>query len=158
MVIGTAGARLNPLRSGSGMPSVFTRIIQGELPGVFVWRDEDCVAFLSIEPMQPGHTLVVPRLEVDHWIDLEPELLRHVFGVAQVIGRAQQRAFSPLRVGVMVVGVDVPHVHVHVTPINGAGDLSFAKADRNPAPAALDAAAARIREVLVELGEVGVSE
>ena len=74
------------------MPSIFTRIIEGELPGTFVWRDPECVAFLSINPMHPGHTLVVPRVEVDHWIDLEPTLAGHLFQVAQTIGRAQQAA------------------------------------------------------------------
>ena len=63
------------------MPSVFTRIIEGELPARFVWKDDRCVAFLSHRPLRPGHTLVVPRLEIDHWVDLEPELLGHLMGV-----------------------------------------------------------------------------
>ena len=71
------------------MPSLFTRIIDGEIPGRFVWKDDHCVAFLTIEPMRPGHTLVVPRKEVDHWIDLDSELSAHIFEVARVIGRAQ---------------------------------------------------------------------
>ena len=88
------------------MPSVFTRIIDGELPGRFVWRDDDVVAFLSIEPMRPGHTLVVPREEVDHWVDMDPELAGRLFGTAHVLGQAINRAFEPRRVGVMVVGDD----------------------------------------------------
>ena len=74
------------------MPTLFTRIIDGEIPGVFVWRDPECVAFLSINPMHPGHTLVVPRAEVDHWIDLDPDLAAHLFQVAQTIGKAQMAA------------------------------------------------------------------
>jgi len=99
------------------MPSIFTRIIDGEIPGRFVWRDDRAVAFLSIEPMRPGHVLVVPRTEVDHWIDLEPELAAHLFTVAQQIGRAQQAEWNPRRVGVLIVGDEVPHVHIHVVPI-----------------------------------------
>src|SRR3954447_15916869 len=114
------------------MATLFTRIIEGEIPGVFVWRDDECVVFLSINPMHTGHTLVVPRAEVDHWIDLEPALAARVFEVARVIGRAQQAAFSPRRVGVMLVGDEVPHTHVHVVPIDSASELSFAHADPSP--------------------------
>src|SRR5438552_4120623 len=134
------------------MPSIFTRIIDGEIPGRFVWRDDRAVAFLSIEPMRPGHVLVVPRAEVDHWIDLEPELAAHLFTVAQQIGRAQQAEWNPRRVGVMIVGDEVPHVHLHVVPINAASELSFATIDRSPAADDLDDAAGRIRARLRELG------
>ena len=98
------------------MPTIFTRIISGELPGRFVWRDDVCVAFLSINPLRPGHTLVVTRAEVDHWLDLEPEVNAHLTGVAREIGRAQQRAFHPERVGLMIAGLEVPHVHLHLVP------------------------------------------
>lgn len=134
------------------MPSIFTKIIDGEVPGTFVWRDDRCVAILSIAPMKPGHTLVVPREEVDHWINLEPALARHLFTVAQTIGRAQDRAFSPRRVGVMIVGDEVPHVHLHVVPIDSAGELSFAHADSGATPEDLEAAARRLRASLRELG------
>jgi histidine triad (HIT) family protein len=134
------------------MPSIFTRIIEGELPGVFVWKDPQCVAFLSINPMHPGHTLVVPRAEVDHWIDLDPDLAAHLFQVAQQIGRAQRLEWNPLRVGALIVGEEVPHVHIHVVPINSVSELSFAGVDRSPAPEALDDAAERLRVRLRELG------
>jgi histidine triad (HIT) family protein len=130
------------------MPTVFTRIIDGELPARFVWRDERCVAFLSIAPLKPGHTLVVPRREVDHWIDLDPAENEHLVRVAQAIGRAQQRAFSPVRIGMMIAGLEVPHVHLHVLPIDGVHDMDFANADAHPDPAALDAAAQAIRAEL----------
>jgi histidine triad (HIT) family protein len=126
------------------VPSVFTRIIDGELPGRFVWRDDRCVAFLSIAPLRTGHTLVVPRQEVDHWLDLEPAVMSHLVAVAQHIGRAQQDAFSPARVGLMIAGLEVPHVHVHVVPIDGVHDLDFANADPDAPAAALDDAAAAI--------------
>jgi histidine triad (HIT) family protein len=140
------------------MPSIFTRIIEGELPGRFVWRDAQAVAFLSINPMKPGHTLVVPREEVDHWIDLDPALAGHLFRVAQWVGRAQDAEWRPRRVGVMIVGDEVPHVHLHVVPIDAAGELSFARADPSPAPDALDDAAGRLRARLRELGAPGVSD
>jgi histidine triad (HIT) family protein len=140
------------------MPTIFTRIIDGKIPGTFVWRDPVCVAFLSIAPMTPGHTLVVPRAEVDHWIDLDPDVAEHCFRVAQTIGRAQRDAFGPRRIGMMIVGEEVPHTHLHVVPIDEVSELSFAHADPNPAPGALDAAAARIRAALQALGAEGVSE
>jgi histidine triad (HIT) family protein len=138
--------------------SIFTKIIDGEIPGVFVWRDAQCVGFLSIAPMMPGHTLVVPRQEVDHWIDLEPVLARHLFTVAQTIGKAQDQAFRPRRIGVMIVGDEVPHTHLHVVPINSAGELSFAHADSNPAEGSLEAAAEKIRAALRDLGAEDVAE
>jgi histidine triad (HIT) family protein len=140
------------------MPSIFTKIIAGEIPGTFVWRDPECVAFLSIAPMMPGHTLVVPRTEIDHWIDLEPDLAQHLFSVAQAIGKAQDAAFSPRRIGVMIVGDEVPHVHIHVVPINSAGELSFAHADASPAEGELDDAAARLRAALREHGATHVAD
>ena len=127
------------------MPSIFSRIIAGELPGRFVWKDDQAVAFLSIAPMMPGHTLVVPRDEVDHWVDLDPALAAHLFTVAQQIGKAQNEEWHPARVGVLIVGEEVPHAHIHVVPINTPNELSFAHVDANADPAALDDAANRIR-------------
>jgi len=140
------------------VPSIFTKIIDGEIPGVFVWRDPQCVAILSIAPMNPGHTLVVPRREVDHCIDLEPVLARHLFTVAQTIGKAQEQAFHPRRIGVMIVGDEVPHAHIHVVPINSAGELSFAHADHNPPEGSLDSAAEQIRAALRDLGAEHVAD
>jgi histidine triad (HIT) family protein len=138
------------------VPSIFSRIIAGEIPGTFVWRDDRAVAFMSIAPMMPGHALVVPREEVDHWIDLEPALAAHLFEVAQQIGRAQDREWKPRRIGMLIVGEEVPHTHLHVVPINSPDELSFAGA--HPASAdALDAAATRIRARLRELGRSEVS-
>ena len=140
------------------MPSIFTRIISGELPGTFVWKDERAVAFMSIAPMMPGHTLVVPRDEVDHWIDLEPELAAHLFSVARQIGLAQDLEWKPRRVGLLIVGEEVPHTHLHVVPINHPEELTFAHADPSPDRDALADAAARIRARLRELGCPEVSD
>jgi len=134
------------------MPSVFTRIIAGELPGRFVWKDEACVAFLSANPLAPGHVLVVPRQEVDHWIDLPAPLLAQLMSAAQSIARALQAEFQPLKVGIAVVGLEVRHVHVHLVPLNAIADLDFSRADKHPAPAALDEACRRTRAALKRLG------
>ncbi|HMG41119.1 MAG TPA: HIT family protein [Acidimicrobiales bacterium] len=134
------------------MPTLFTRIIDGEIPGRFVWKDEAAVGFLTIAPITPGHVLVVPREEVDHWLDLSPDLAAHLMQVAQVVGQAQMAAFSPKRVGLIVAGLEVPHCHLHLVPIDSEADLSFAKADHSPAPEALDDAAARLRESLRTAG------
>jgi len=91
---------------------------------------------------------VVPIEEVDHWIDLPSQLMGHLTAVAHEIGRAQQAIWNPARVGLMIAGLEVPHVHLHVVPISGVHDLDFANADQSPDPAALDGAAARINEVL----------
>jgi histidine triad (HIT) family protein len=134
------------------MPSVFSQIIAGELPARFVWRDNLCVAFLTIRPLRPGHTLVVPRLEVDHWLDLEPVLLGHVISVSHQIGRALQHGFHPVRVGMIITGLEVPHVHVHLVPFHTMGRPNFAQVDPNPRPEDLDQAAATIRGSLAALG------
>lgn len=134
------------------MASIFTKIIRGELPGRFLWRDERAVAFLTIEPIRPGHALVVPVQEVEHWLELEPDLAAHLMVVAQAVGRAQMKVFSPRRVGMMIVGIDVPHVHLHTVPMDGLADLDFSRANRSPKSEDMDDAAERIRAALTELG------
>jgi diadenosine tetraphosphate (Ap4A) HIT family hydrolase len=134
------------------MASIFTKIINGELPGRFVWKDEQAVAFLTINPVKPGHVLVVPRAEVEHWIDLQPDLARHLMGVAQSVGRAIQQAYQPLKVGSAIVGIEVPHVHIHLMPLDSIADLDFARADPSPRAQDLDAAADKIRSELRTLG------
>jgi histidine triad (HIT) family protein len=140
------------------MPTIFTRIIHGELPGRFVWKDDRAVAFLSINPLRPGHTLVVPRKETDHWIDLDDDLAGHLMRVARAVGEAQQRAFLPERIGMTILGMEVPHVHLHVVPIESERDMDFARAERSPDPAALDDSAERIRGELRALRYDEVAE
>ena len=134
------------------MPTIFTRIIQGELPGTFVWRDDKCVAFLSIAPMRPGHTLIVPIEEVDRWTDLEPDLAAHLMVVAQRVARAQQAAFDPVRVGMIIAGLEVPHCHLHCVPMTRESDLHFENADSNAKPEDIEAAAEKIRAELAKAG------
>jgi len=130
------------------MPTLFTRIINRELPGRFVYEDEHTVAFLSIAPIRPGHTLVVPRLEVDHWIDLPDAEQRELWSAAAKVGRAVQAAFQPRRVGAIIAGLEVPHVHVHLIPIESEKQLDLGLADQSPTPESMDAAAERIRAAL----------
>lgn len=130
------------------MASVFTSIIAGELPAHFVWQDDSCVAFLAREPLRPGHTLVVPRAEVDHWIDLDDESLATLMRVARIIARAQQAVYRPTKVGVLIAGLEVAHVHIHVSPIDGMHDMDFAHAGPYPGDERLAAEAARIRAAL----------
>ena len=134
------------------MASVFSKIIAGELPGRFVWKDDRVVAFMTIAPLKPGHTLVVPRVEVDHWQDLDTGLMGHLTHVAQCVGKALDEAFQPERVALMIAGLEVPHVHLHVTPIWGVRDIDFATVDTKPKPEALDEAAEKIRSALRGLG------
>ncbi len=125
------------------MATVFTRIIQGQIPGTFVHRDDLCVVFMSINPLAHGHVLVVPVEEIDHWIHASAALNAHLFDVAHRVGRAQQAAFGCERVGLIVAGYEVPHAHIHVVPTNHMGQLSFANAaatvDRHELLAAADA-------------------
>lgn len=139
------------------MATIFTRIIQGEIPGTFVWRDDSCVAFMSIAPLRPGHTLVVPIEEVDHWLDLDDDLRSHLMDVSTAVGRAIQTAFNPVRVGLMIAGLEVPHTHLHVVPISNVNDLDFANADTSAARDDLEDAAARIRQALTAAGAEGFS-
>jgi histidine triad (HIT) family protein len=134
------------------MPSLFTRIINGEIPGRFVWRDDQCVAFLTVAPIRPGHTLVVPREEVDHWIDLRPALAAHLIAASQKIARGVAMAFPCRKMGLMIAGLEVPHVHIHLVPIDEIGDMDFAKQDKDAKSEALDDAAQRIRDALQALG------
>lgn len=133
------------------MPTLFTRIIEGELPGHFVWKDAHAVAFLTIAPIRPGHVLVVPRAEVDQWDDLPEEITVHLARVARRIARSLKAEFGCARVAMVIAGFEVPHVHWHLIPAESMGDLSFANA--HPADAAaLKAVAERVRAALARDG------
>jgi histidine triad (HIT) family protein len=134
------------------MSTLFTKIIEGEIPGRFVWRDADVVAFLPIALLAPGHTLVVPVEPVDHWIDLPPDLHVKVWSVAQIVARALDGIYHPSKVGVLVVGEEVPHAHVHLVPFTDLGQMSFANQDTAPSPEALDGQAVALRAALREAG------
>lgn len=109
---------------------IFDKIVRGEIPTAKVWEDENFLAFLSIEPVNPGHTLVIPKKHIDYIFDMEDEQLGKLFIACKPIARALKEVFKPLlgKVGIMVAGQEVPHVHVSLIPINHEGDLSFSRA------------------------------
>ncbi|MDO5747097.1 MAG: HIT family protein [Actinomycetaceae bacterium] len=134
------------------MASIFTQIINGKIPGKFVYSDEKCVAFLSIEPITPGHVLLVPREEVDTFWDAPLEVVAHMATVAQTISRALLRAYPEAqRVGQIVAGFDVPHLHEHLVALRNQDQLSFANA--HPASQEeLEVEAVKIRQALDDIG------
>jgi histidine triad (HIT) family protein len=140
------------------MPTIFTKIIEGEIPATFVWRDDRCVAFMSINPLRDGHVLVVPRDELDHWLDCPSDLRDHLMEVSQAIGRAIQNVHNPAKVGLMIAGLEVPHLHVHLVPIDGVRDLDFANAAASVEREYLEEQAETVREALISMGVDGVAE
>lgn len=133
------------------MSTLFTKIIEGEIPGTFVWSDSVCVAFSTIAPISAGHVLVVPRAEVDQFSDLPDDVAAHLSVVAARIGRAQRTAFNAPRSAVLIAGFEIPHAHVHVLPAWDEAHLTFANAREVPAEE-IRAAAEMLREALVADG------
>ncbi|MGA1361584.1 MAG: HIT family protein [Ilumatobacteraceae bacterium] len=126
------------------MTTIFTRIINREIPGTFVLEDELCVVFLSINPLADGHVLVVPREEVAHWVAPPPALAAHLFAVSHRVADALRRAFPCARVGLIIAGYEVNHCHIHLVPTDDMSQLSFANAAASVDRATLEANAARI--------------
>ncbi|GAB5077768.1 HIT family protein [Arthrobacter sp. AD-310] len=134
------------------MSTLFTRILKGEIPGRFVWREDDVSAFLTTGPLADGHTLVVPTEEVDRWTDAKPETLARVMEVARRIGAVQVDLFDAERAGLIVAGYEINHMHVHVWPSRSMAEFNFANADQNPDPKVLDANAEKLRQGLRDAG------
>ena len=134
------------------MSTIFTRIIEHEIPGTFVYRDDVCVAFLSINPLSYGHTLVVPIEEIDEWTDLDIDTAARVFEVAHKIGQAQKIAFACERVGLIIAGYEVDHCHVHVFPTVHIRDFNFANAASSVSREDLNAAAIALRAAMASVG------
>lgn len=132
------------------MASVFTKVITGEFPARFVYRDDDVVAFLTINPVVTGHVLVVPIKEVEHWIDLDDETLAKLMKVSRKVGQAISQAFPCEKVAANIVGLEVPHVHIHLMPINTIEDVDFSHADPSPSPELLDAVQTKIIAALAQ--------
>ncbi|RMI28232.1 HIT family protein [Nocardia stercoris] len=134
------------------MASVFSAIINGQLPGRFVWEDDEFVAFLTIAPVTQGHTLVVPRAEIDQWQDLDPATFARLTEVAQKIGQAVRLAWDAPRAGLLIAGLEVPHLHLHVFPAFELGDFNISGADHDPSKESLDEAQSKIKRALRDLG------
>jgi histidine triad (HIT) family protein len=139
------------------MASIFSRIIAGELPGRFLWRDERCVGLLDVRPLAVGHSLVIPRAEVDRWTDLSADDAAHLMTVAHHLGTAQMTVFQPARIALIIAGFEVPHTHLHVVPASSMSNLDFSTADAKPDQTVLDDAADRIRAALRSAGHTEVS-
>lgn len=116
------------------MSSVFTQIMQGNIPGHFVLEDDLCVAIMTIAPKTRGHVMVIPRDEIDHWDDVPSDLMGHMMAVSRRIAKALKQCFRCERVGVLLEGLEVPHTHIHLIPISAPGDmdLSHSSADNDP--------------------------
>jgi histidine triad (HIT) family protein len=107
------------------MASIFTRIVNGEIPCFRVAEDDRYLAFLDVRPLKPGHTLVVPKMEVDYIFDLDEDMLAGMMLFAQKVARAMKEVIECNRIGVAVIGLEVPHAHIHLIPITREGDMLF---------------------------------
>lgn len=130
---------------------IFCRIIKGELPAAKVYEDENFLAFLSISPINPGHTLVIPKKHIDYFFGLDEQTLSEIMIVSKEVARALVKVFKPKsgRIGIMVAGLGVAHAHVHLVPINSEGDLNFARAKKANLEE-LSENASKIKEAMVE--------
>lgn len=130
------------------MASIFTRIINREIPGYIIAEDERYIAFLDISPLVLGHTLVIPKEEVDYIFNLEDDALAGLMVFAKKVVKAVEKAVPCKRIGVSVIGLEVPHTHVHIVPMNSADDVNFTRAKLSPSKEALADVAEKIRKHL----------
>ena len=107
--------------------TIFSKIISGEIPSYKIAEDEKYLAFLDINPLVEGHTLVIPKIEIDKFFDVPDDYLEEIFLFSKPIARAIEKAFDCNRCGLAVVGIEVPHAHMHLVPINSADDLNFTR-------------------------------
>ncbi len=126
------------------MASVFAKIVKGEIPSYKVAENENYYAFLDIEPLKKGHTLVIPKREEDYIFDLTDEEFSGLMLFAKKVAKAIGKSFPCKKVGMAVIGLDVPHVHVHLVPMNEGGDLNFSNAKLTLSPEEMQECASRI--------------
>ncbi|MEX2365167.1 MAG: HIT family protein [Pseudohongiellaceae bacterium] len=136
------------------MPSIFTRILDGELPGHKVWQDELCFSIMTIQPIREGHLLVIPREEINHWDEVPEAVAAHLMKVSQIIARAMKQVIDCRRIGVSIIGLEVPHTHIHLIPIDSMADMDFANSGTTEA-GQLEAVAEKIRAALKQAGYAG---
>ena len=130
------------------MASIFTRIINREIPGYIIAEDDRYIAFLDISPLVLGHTLVIPKQETDYIFNLEDDALAGLMVFAKKVAKAVEKAVPCKRIGVSVIGLEVPHTHVHIVPMNSADDVNFTRAKLSPSKEALADVAEKIRKHL----------
>ena len=114
------------------MSSIFTKIINREIPANIICEDEDFIAFLDINPLVEGHTLVIPKKEVDYLFDLDDNTLSKLSLFSKKVAKAVKEAIPCKRIGVAVIGLEVPHTHVHLVPLNNMDDINFSRPKLNP--------------------------
>jgi len=127
------------------MPSIFTKIINREIPGDIVAENDDYIAFLDINPLVEGHVLVVPKQETDYIFDLEDDLFSGLHLFAKKVAKALEKSVDCIRIGVAVVGLEVPHVHIHLVPLNSMDDINFNKEKLTPSKEDLEKMADKIK-------------
>jgi histidine triad (HIT) family protein len=132
------------------MSTIFSKIISGEIPAYKVAESIDYLAFLDINPLAEGHVLVIPKKEVDYLFDLEDELYTGLQLFAKIVATAMKQVISCRKVGVAVIGLEVPHAHIHLIPMNSVSDLNFSRPKLSFTPEQLEATAEKIREALRE--------
>ncbi len=116
------------------MASIFTKIVNGEIPCYKIAENEHCFAFLDISPLAKGHTLVITKQEIDYIFNVDDELLAELTVFAKKVAKAVEKAIPCKRIGVAVIGIEVPHTHIHLVPLNHVGDLDFSKPKMKPTP------------------------
>ena len=133
------------------MASIFTKIINREIPGHFVWEDDLCFSIMTIQPIKQGHLMVIPKEEVDHWDDVPETTATHLMAVSQKIAKAIKAVIPCKRIGVSIVGIEVPHTHIHLMPMDTTADMDFKNSQEMSHDLLADTAAS-IRAILVSQG------
>lgn len=132
------------------MAGIFSRIIAGEIPSFKVYEDERVYAFLDIRPLKPGHTLLIPKQEIDYLFDIEGDLYDHLFRTARTIATAIKKVIPCTKVGMSVIGLEVPHAHIHLVPIDEIADMTFGGSSAHLSNDEQEAIASRIRAELAQ--------
>ena len=130
------------------MASIFTRIIAGEIPCYKVAENDHCIAFLDINPLKEGHTLVIPKQETDYIFDLSEDLLKDLHGFAQKVAKGIEKVVPCARIGMAVIGLEVPHAHIHLIPIDGVHDIDFSRPKKELTQKQFVTLAAQISEAI----------
>lgn len=133
------------------MSTIFTKIIEGQIPGNFVYADETCVVISTIAPVTTGHMLVIPRKEYPSYTSCDAQTLAHLSKVSQIIAKAQEETFDIQRAGIVVAGFEVPHLHIHVIPLENEKQLNLALA-KNETPENIKNASEKLRQTLIKTG------
>ncbi|MCE2770446.1 MAG: HIT family protein [Saprospiraceae bacterium] len=133
------------------MPSIFSRIINGEIPAWKVAESEHFLAFLDVRPLAKGHTLIVPKVETDYFFDLSDEEISGIMLFSKKVASALRSSLPCLRIGMSVIGLEVPHAHVHLVPLNSMGDINFSNTKLNLSAEEMEAIAASIRSAYDKL-------